>query len=288
MSRSLPLSHVRIRPRAIEGRLRLAVRWARFASSSAMRGWWDFVANALRAELALVALTVRDVLSRGEVVECNICGWKGREFYPNTGPGYDERGTLCPGCAGLDRHRSMLAVLLACTDFFGKDSRILEVAPMRGFQVLCSSQPGVNYTSFDPYRSAMEQGDITRMRFADGEADFFLCFHVLEHVPDEDAALREVARVVRPGGIAVFQVPMDWDAETTIEFKGPNWRDAGHVRQYGRDFADILRAYGFEPEAVSASEIVDHDERVRFGLSDEPIFLARRCERRGAESKEEV
>jgi hypothetical protein len=44
---------------------------------------------------------------------------------------------------------------------------------MRGFEFLLQSQQGVDYTSFDLARHAMEQGDITAMRFPTGAADYF-------------------------------------------------------------------------------------------------------------------
>jgi SAM-dependent methyltransferase len=246
-------------------------------------GWWDYAANAVRAEMVLMRLTLLDLLKTEPVVRCNICGWSGREFYPNTGPGYDERNTLCPGCSGLDRHRSLLAILLAKTDFFGNGRRIIEVAPMRGFDRLCHAQPGVRYTSFDLTRYATEVGDITDMHYRDGEADFFVCFHVLEHIPDAHIALQEIYRVLRPGGLAVFQVPINWESNVTVEYEAPDLRDAGHVRTYGRDFASILTQAGFQVRAVTASQVVDSDTINLFGLSDEPVFFAVRPARHGAQ-----
>ena len=46
----------------------------------------------------------------------------------------------------------------------------------------------------------MEWGDITAMRYADRSVDWFICFHVLEHIPDEGAALAEIAVSCAPEG----------------------------------------------------------------------------------------
>ena len=89
---------------------------------------------------------------------------------------------------------------------------------MRGFEALVRRQPGVDYTSFDLARHTMERGDITAMRYDTDSVDFFVCFHVLEHVADEAAALSEIHRVLRPGGTAVLQVPVDWDLAETYEY----------------------------------------------------------------------
>lgn len=266
----------KVRPHPVEGRARLAFRWARFALRSVRAGHFDFARNALRAEWQLARQTAAELLPSSEEVECNICGWKGRGFLPNTGPGYDDVHTTCPGCRGLSRHRSLLAILRSTTDFFEPGARILEVAPMRGFEAVCRSHPGCDYTSIDLERHAMERGDITNLRFENDSADYFVCFHVLEHIPNEARAVREIHRVLRPGGCAVLQVPVDWDAEHTREYDGPNPRDVGHVRRHGRDFPARIAAAGFDVEAVRASEVLPPEQFSRQGLCDEPVFLARK------------
>jgi SAM-dependent methyltransferase len=253
----------------------MAYRWARFAARSARQGYWDFVGNALRAECRLAGLSAADALRRGDGVECNICGWTGRRFYPNCGPGYDEVDTACPGCRAISRHRSLVAVLTHGTDIFAPGKRVIEVAPNRGFQALCLAN-GVDYTSFDLERYAMEKGDLTQMRYPTGVADYFVCFHVLEHVPQETLALREIRRVLKPGGCAVLQVPVRWDVERSYEYESPDPREVGHVRCYGRDFGPRIAAHGFDVTPVRAEECLPADERRRLALSDEPIFLARK------------
>lgn len=147
---------------------------------------------------------------------------------------------------------------------------------MRGFEALVRRQPGVDYTSFDLARHAMEQGDITAMRFESDSVDFFVCFHVLEHICDETTALSEIRRVLRPGGTAVVQVPIDWHVAETYEYATPDPREVGHVRRYGRDLQSRLERHGFEVDPVTITDLVDQPTVEQFGLSDEPIFLARK------------
>lgn len=71
-------------------------------------------------------------------------------------------------------------------------------------------------------------GDLARLPFADASFDLVAAFDVLEHVADEGAALREIERVLRPGGLFVASVPAhDW-------LYANNDRVAGHLRRYSR------------------------------------------------------
>ena len=152
---------------------------------------------------------------------------------------------------------------------------MIEVAPSPSFQRYCLKQKSnQNYISFDIDRFAMEKGDITHMHYPDNSADYFLCFHVLEHIEKDTQALEEILRILKPGGMAVLQVPVDWNAEKTHEYPCADPRDVGHVRRYGRDFAQKISLSGFEVSEVLVTEFMTDSEIERFGLSKEPIFFA--------------
>lgn len=257
----------------VENRARMGYFTALHTVRSLRSGDYDFAAQGLQTVARLPGLAVLDLVGPDRR-ECNVCGWTGRKFYPNTGTGYHETETVCPGCLSLDRHRSLLALLLSQADVFGGCRRVVEVAPSPGFEALMRAQPDLDYTSFDLAPFAMEQHDITAMNFADDSVDYFICFHVLEHLPADGPAVAEIHRVLRPGGTAVLQVPIDWAAEHTREFGAPDPRDCGHVRQYGRDFAAKIAAPGLSVRHVSVTEVFDADTVTRYGLSTEPIFFA--------------
>lgn len=273
--RSSELIRPELMPRSMYGRARLAYRLTRFAISSARQGYWDFVGNATRSFVILMSLAAVDGARHKRIVTCNLCGWAGRRFYPNTGPGYNERDSICPGCLASDRYRTLFEILRECTSIFEESNRIVEVAPLRSLEKVFLTHSGLNYTSFDIERHAMERGDITKMRFDDHSVNWFICFHVLEHIPDEVAALTEIHRVLTAGGSAVFQVPIDWGAATTREYPAPDPRDVNHVRRYGRDFAKRISVHGFALEQIDVAAALGASRISEAGLSTEPIFVAR-------------
>jgi SAM-dependent methyltransferase len=126
--------------------------------------------------------------------------------------------------------------------------------------------------------------DVTDIPFADGSFDVVVCNHVLEHVDDDLKALSELRRVVRPGGWAMIQVPLDPARAGTVEdptISDPKLREElfgqhDHVRAYGRDYVGRLERAGF---AVSEHDVADGlaaEDVQRLGLEQrEPVYLAR-------------
>ena len=76
--------------------------------------------------------------------------------------------------------------------------------------------------------------DVTTLPFREAQFDAAVLGEVLEHVENDEAALREVARVVRAGGVVAISVP----ANPKLYGRSDEW--AGHLRRYTR--GDLLRA----------------------------------------------
>jgi len=85
---------------------------------------------------------------------------------------------------------------------------------------------------------ATVRGDAMALPVADGSLDLVVAFDVLEHLQDDDAAVREVHRALRPGGHFLVAVPCDprlWSAHDEA---------VGHVRRYTRPTLTSLLVRG--------------------------------------------
>ena len=95
--------------------------------------------------------------------------------------------------------------------------------------------------------------------YADGSLDIVLCSHILEHIPDDRKAMRELRRVLKRDGFAIVLVPLVVGVDETHEDPGIDtpelrWKYFGmgdHVRQYGkRDFIERLETAGLKVEQL--------------------------------------
>lgn len=118
--------------------------------------------------------------------------------------------------------------------------------------------------------------------FADNSFDFMVQFHVLEHIPDDAAAIREMSRVMKPGGIAIVQVPYratvptDEDINASPEERIERFGQVDHIRYYGFDFIDRLTDNGFDATYLTASDVVGEADRERCNiLANDPIWVCR-------------
>jgi predicted SAM-dependent methyltransferase len=121
--------------------------------------------------------------------------------------------------------------------------------------------------------------DITDTKLPGADYDVVMANHVLEHISDDHAAMRELSRLLKPGGFALLTVPINATRQTTYEnpsiTAGPErWAHFSahdHVRYYGLDFSDRLASVGFNVETFRVSP----EDEVKYGLlRDEWITIA--------------
>ncbi len=213
------------------------------------------------------------LLYRGRRLECPVCGGRFRRMRHGRG----RRDVQCPRCGSYERVRALWLFLRDQTDLSTGSHRVLHFAPEPSIAAAIEAMPGVEYLSADIEPGvAMEVVDITAIPHAEGSFDAVICSHVLEHVPDDGRAMREVFRVLSPGGRAYFMQPVDFErAETyedpsivTPEERLRAFNQHNHVRVYGRDIRERLASAGFEVTERRYTEELDPADRARYALQD--------------------
>ncbi|MEJ7765171.1 MAG: class I SAM-dependent methyltransferase [Acidimicrobiales bacterium] len=104
----------------------------------------------------------------------------------------------------------------------------------------------------DHGEAASMVGDALRLPFPDATFDRVICAEVLEHVPDDRAAMAEIARVLRPKGTAAVTVPRFWPELVCWALSDEyHLVDGGHVRIYRLgELRRRLHAAGLRPAGV--------------------------------------
>jgi SAM-dependent methyltransferase len=213
---------------------------------------------------------------------CPVCGhWTDRRFRNGPGARPDAR---CPSCKSLERQR-FLAVLTSCLGPLVDVGTLLDIAPAPGTTTVLADLEPVRHVRMDigyDERGVDLLGSVTAIPLRDGSVDVLVCYHVLEHVPDDAAAMREMARVLAPGGVGLVQVPIRFGRPTDEDLgagEAERVRRFGqhdHVRYYGDDFEQRLADNGLVFTRTSPRSLVG--ERVCHVLGlipDEWVWVVR-------------
>lgn len=217
---------------------------------------------------------------RGKKYEDPIDGKTFRKFLPY-GYGNPRANVLSPSTLSLERHRLLWLYLTRETDFFSKPLKVLHVAPEQAFYKRFKNQKNLTYITTDLYSPLADvKADLCALPFEDNSFDVIFCNHVLEHIPDDAQAMRELYRVMKKGGWGIFQVPQDINRAHTFEddtIIDPAERTRifgqyDHVRVYGLDYFDRLRQVGFEVEEIIYSTHFTTEEIERYRIVPQEIL----------------
>lgn len=173
----------------------------------------------------------------------------------------NEKEYICPVCGSFDRERLIVSYLEQSKILESSEVSLLQIAPSKAIEeYLFSNYPSLTYASGDLYMEDVTfQLDLQDMNMiSDDSYDIWICSHVLEHVPDDRKALKELYRILKKDGIGLLLVPLDLNILETDEEVGcseeENWKRFGqgdHVRKYAKqDFLKRVIDSGFSLECI--------------------------------------
>ena len=198
-----------------------------------------------------------------------------RKFLPY---GYEvqRQNVLSPSTLSLERHRLLWLYLTNETNFFTSKKKVLHMAPEQCF-LSRFKKLNHDYTTADLDSPIADiKADIVNLPFNDNSFDVIFCNHVLEHIQDDTKAMKELFRVMKKGGMGIFQVPQDLNRDVTFEdnsITNPKERakifgQYDHVRVYGKDYFNKLRSIGFEVKEVNYSQKLSSEISSKYRLME--------------------
>ena len=205
---------------------------------------------------------------------CPCCGYKFQTFIAGD---YSERqarfnasryehtrqDVLCPVCKALPRHRILASWSDKHKELF-KKAGILYFAPEYSM-TLWMNRNEITYTTADLYDKADLKLDIQDTGLPDASYEIVIANHVLEHVDDFRKALREMKRILKPGGSFICSFPMDPKVELLDEEEEPlpseerikRFGQNDHKRVFGMKADQFLTEVGFEVELIRGEDYPD-------------------------------
>lgn len=235
---------------------------------------------------------------------CGACGFPGRplprqvlwpeliaqwELTPQWAAWMDDReGSRCARC-GATRRGSQLAqaVVAEINRVTGMQARslraatadrrcrrvaIAEINSAANLHKYLSRCAGLRYSEYGSTDPSVPSEDLTRLSYPDASFDIAITSDTMEHVPDVDAAFREVRRVLKPGAAYVFSIPVVWDRATRARAvlrngelvhllppshhgaAGDGRNDMLVFHEFGSDVVERCRAAGFDVELLRSDD----------------------------------
>ncbi|MEO8771338.1 MAG: class I SAM-dependent methyltransferase [Ferruginibacter sp.] len=227
----------------------------------------------------------------GSGYACNVCAAMYSHFVPDY-PSIENKAAIennhviagygenifCPNCMSTARERLVIAFLKDSINISGKE--VLHLSPEKNIYQFLKEKASVTTADLLPgfYKTIdgmVQKQDATQFSFDDKQFDLVIANHILEHIPDDRKAMKEIYRVMKPGAMAILQVPYSEKMQSTIE--DPSINDAAkqsalygqkdHVRIYLlNDYVERLKKTGFLVEVLSADQL---EKYLKFAVQPE-------------------
>lgn len=233
----------------------------------------DSIVSRLKALARQGRSRIEPILYTGDRVACNLCGSTARSWLRGRPNG------RCPTCRCPTRTRTLWWYLQHQISE-RTALRVIHFAPERMLEQKLRPWGTRSYQTADLRGDHVDvQADLQRLPFPDASYDLVICSHVLEHVPDDRAAMRELARICAPTGRVLIMVPLD-PSRPTQEDLGPlspeerkrRFGEIDHLREYGSDLVERLTSAGLTIRVFEPVRDIPPAERERLGLGPEQLI----------------
>lgn len=218
--------------------------------------------------------------------ECPVCRWQGHRFRNFLSADEVIRHCICPSCGSFDRHRQLVLGVraeLKCLGVaaspdvmvgFSLSTAMRYVLEHEGLARCFRSDIDAREKRFSPDFTA----DLRQAPLLDGSVDWVFCSHVLEHIPELDMCIDEIVRVLRPGGAAWIQVPLEPGLAHSRRIPIDPHRAHAHAWQFAPDFPHLIARPGWSVDEQVAGDQLAVAELRRHAIDPlERYWLARKA-----------
>lgn len=211
------------------------------------------------------------ITKKGNNHLCTICGFKASRFEH-----LYNMDLLCPNCGSLARDRRLWKLI--SEKHLKEGIVVLDFSPSRSLFRNWKKIKNINYTSSDLSGDFISDVnyDITQIAKANETFDSIICYHILEHVIEDEKAMSELYRVLKPNGTILIQTPFkegaiyeDYSIVLETE-RALHFGQEDHVRYYSKNgLKERLETAGF---SVKSEQF---DEDLYYGFAkDETVLIA--------------
>ncbi|NQY06495.1 MAG: class I SAM-dependent methyltransferase [Flavobacteriaceae bacterium] len=254
----------------------------------------SYIPNNIKQVLKPIVSFVNTSLNAGTKHTCPICLYSSNSFayvgfdFPVLKTkhiiGAGRRQARCYSCRSIDRERLVYTYLKYEEKIFADNSKsILHFAPEETISTSFFDYNFKDYVCGDlftegyEYPPHVQNMNVLNIPYPDDYFDLVICNHILEHVEQDIDAMKEIRRVLKPGGKAILQVPIakyihKTYEDPTITSRADRERYFGqydHVRIYGQDYVERIASSGLKVNRINISY-----KYPDFGLNkEEDLFI---------------
>ncbi len=203
---------------------------------------------------------------------------------------FDKReGSKCEYCCSSLRDRQLAETIInaintkegtnfsslnkLCVAPIARKLMIAEINSVGNLHQFLRDMPELYYSEFGSEFPEVPSEDLTSLSYVDSTFDLVLTSETLEHVPDVELALKEIYRVLKPGGMHIFTVPVVWDKSLTrrrasiqegqlVHHLSPSYHGSPQGEkpdflvfyEFGADFVEQCQKVGFTVDLVRDNE----------------------------------
>jgi len=219
---------------------------------------------------------LRNIISvayRGNKYQCSICNFSMSNFIT-----LNNNDKLCPKCGSLARTRKLWTVLENRIE--GK--KILHFSPSKSIKTKLESFKNIDYitTDYAGEFDATKRLNIESIDEPNDEYDLVICYHVLEHIDNDIKAMKELIRILKPGGLCFIQTPFksgdiyENDAIKTDEERLVHFGQEDHVRIYSVEgLINRLNNVGFSTTLMEYNEVENNSNGFN---TEEKVIIAQK------------